>query len=87
MKGELGGLVAVVASWFSGYGGYSQTPWVRVPQLPVFLFSPFSSSRLISNKTSTSYLCTIVEPIQYGSFLIVALLYEEKETDPLWSGF
>ena len=22
MKGELGGLVAVVASWLSGYGGY-----------------------------------------------------------------
>ena len=36
MKGELEGLVAVVASWLSGYGGYSQTPWVPVPQLPFF---------------------------------------------------
>ena len=26
MKGELEGLVAVVASWLSGYGGYSWTP-------------------------------------------------------------
>ena len=26
MKGELERLVAVVASWLSGYGGYSQTP-------------------------------------------------------------
>ena len=24
------------------YGGFSQTTWVRVPQLPVFYFSPFS---------------------------------------------
>ena len=24
------------------YGGLSQTPWVRVLQLPVFRFSPFS---------------------------------------------
>ena len=34
-----------------GYGSFSQTPWVRAPQLPVFCFSPFSflSSRLISN--------------------------------------
>ena len=52
MKGELGGLVAVVASWLSGYGGYSQIPWVQVPQLPVFLFSPFSPSRLGCNETS-----------------------------------
>ena len=51
MKGELRGLVAVVASWLSGYGNYSQTPCVRVPQLSFFLFSPFSSSRLISNET------------------------------------
>ena len=39
MKEELEGLVAVVAFWLSGYDGYSQTPWVRVPQLLVFLFS------------------------------------------------
>ena len=52
MKGELEGLVAVVVSWLSGYGGYSQTPWVRVPQLLVFLFSLFSPSSLISNETS-----------------------------------
>ena len=31
------------------YGGFSQTPWVQVPQLPVFRFSPFSLSRLDSN--------------------------------------
>ena len=52
MKGELGGLVTVVALWLSGYGGYSQTPWVRVPQLSFFLFSPFSLSGLDSNETS-----------------------------------
>ena len=52
MKGELEGLVAVVALWLSGYDGYSQTPWVQVLQLPVFLFSPFSPSRLNSNETS-----------------------------------
>ena len=37
--------------WLRGsvvYGGFSQTPWVRVPQLPVFRFSPFSPSRLNS---------------------------------------
>ena len=51
MKGELGGLVAVVALWLSGYGSYSQTPSVQVLQLPVFLFSPFSLSRLGSNET------------------------------------
>ena len=40
MKGELERLVAVVASWLSGYGKYSQKPWDRVPQLPfLFLFS------------------------------------------------
>ena len=40
MKGELERLVAVVASWLSGYGSYSQIPWVRVLQLPFFsLFS------------------------------------------------
>ena len=33
---ELERLVAVVALWLSGYGGYSQTPWVRVPQLLFF---------------------------------------------------
>ena len=38
MKGEMERLVAVVVSWLSGYGGYSQTPWVGVPQLPVFSF-------------------------------------------------
>ena len=60
MKGELGGLVAVVDSWLGGYGGYSHTPWVRVPQLPVFLFSPFSPSGLGSNETSIiiHVLCT-----------------------------
>ena len=42
------GLVAVVVSWLKGYGGYSQTPWVRLPQLPVFHFSVFSPSRLNS---------------------------------------
>ena len=26
MKGDLEGLVAVVASWLSGYGSYNQTP-------------------------------------------------------------
>ena len=56
MKGELGGLVAVVTSWLSGYGGYSQTPWVQVLQLPVFLFSSFSPSRLGSNETSIKYI-------------------------------
>ena len=30
------------------YGSFSQTPWVQVPQLPVFCFSPFSHSRLNS---------------------------------------
>ena len=30
----------------------SGLPWVRVPQLLVFLFSPFSQSRLGSNETS-----------------------------------
>ena len=54
IKGELGGLVAVVALWLSGYGGYSQTPWVRVPQLP-FLLSSFSSSKLGSNETSIKF--------------------------------
>ena len=52
MKGEVGGLVAVVALWLSGYGGYSHIPWIRVTQLLVFLFSPFSPSRLGSNETS-----------------------------------
>ena len=56
MKGELGVLVAVVASWLSGYGGYSQTSWVQVPQLAVFLFSPFTLSGLGSNETSISIL-------------------------------
>ena len=60
MKGELGGLVAVVASWLSGHGGYSQTPWVRVSQLPVFLFSPFSLSRLSSNYSATCLGSTLV---------------------------
>ena len=43
MKGELWRLVSVVASWLSGsvvYGSFSQTPWVRIPQLP-FFFSSF----------------------------------------------
>ena len=40
----------MVSSWLSGYGGYSQIPWVRVPQLPCFLYSPFSLSRLSSNE-------------------------------------
>ena len=48
IKGELWRLVSVVASQLSGYDGYSQTPWVRVPQLPVFRFSPFSPSRVNS---------------------------------------
>ena len=56
MKGELERLVAVVASWLSGYGGYSQTPWVRAPQLPFFFFSPFSLSRLSSNETSITLI-------------------------------
>ena len=38
MKGELWGLVSVVASGSVVYGGFSQTPWVRVPQLPFFTF-------------------------------------------------
>ena len=41
MKGDLEGLVAVVASWLSGYGSYSQTPWVRISQLPVFFLVSF----------------------------------------------
>ena len=41
----------MVSLWLSGYDGYSQTPWIRVTQLPALLFSPFSSSRLISNDT------------------------------------
>ena len=55
-------LVAVVALWLSGYGGYSQSPWVQVPQLLVFLFSPFSPSGLGSNETSIFmlFVCVIV---------------------------
>ena len=47
------GVVAAVASWLSGFGGHSKTPWVRVPcmvHVAVFSISiPFSPSRLISN--------------------------------------
>ena len=48
IKGELGEAGCYGGLWHSGYGGYSQTPWVRVPQLLVFLFSTFSPSRLSS---------------------------------------
>ena len=40
----------MVASWLSGHGGYSWTPWVRAPQLQ--FFSLLSPSRLSSNETS-----------------------------------
>ena len=46
MKGELREAGCCGGLWHSGYDCYSQTPWVRVPRLPVFLFSPFSPSRL-----------------------------------------
>ena len=61
----VGWLVAVLALWLSGYGGYSQTPWFRVMQLPVFLFSPFSPSRLISNETSIIYLLYVSLQMSY----------------------
>ena len=38
----------MVASWLSGsvvYGGFSQTPWVRVPQLPFFPLFSFLSQQ------------------------------------------
>ena len=73
MKGELGGLVAVGALWLSDYGGYSQTPRVRVPQLPVFLFSPFSLSRLGYNETSIILIPLLLQCLYcYGlAYLLV----------------
>ena len=53
MKGELEMLIAVVASWLSGYGGYSQTPWVQVQQLLFFFLLRILShcmSRLVPTK-------------------------------------
>ena len=60
MKGELGGLVAVVALWLSGYGSYSQTPWVKPFESHSCRYSLFSFllSRLVSSETSESIILT-----------------------------
>ena len=49
MKGDLVGAGCCGGLWLSGYVGFSQTPWVQVPRLPVFLFSSSFFSRLNSN--------------------------------------
>ena len=64
----------MVASWLSGYGGYSETPWVQILQLLVFRFSPFSLSRLNSklpyHDISYNMYCHVNE---YGMATILLL--------------
>ena len=38
------------------YGGFSQTPWVQVPQLPVFRFSSFSAGWIPINVRISVFL-------------------------------
>ena len=54
------------------YGGFSQTPWVRVPQLPVFRFSPFSQQAEFHLAfVTTPYIYANMFTIDPGDSIIV----------------